>query len=126
MPENFRSLSTGLISKIRNACALHRMFAPGDTVAAAVSGGSDSVAMLHGLLELKDELHISLAVAHLDHGFRDESADEAEFTRRMAESLGLPFYSEKARLKERLTGLSVNRQAAAREARYEFLERAAK
>ena len=125
MSENIRRLSTGLITKIRNCCRAHRMFEPGDTVAAAVSGGPDSVAMLHGLLELKDELGISLAVAHLDHGFRDESASEAEFVGKMAESLGLPFYTEKARLKERLEGLPVNRQAKAREARYEFLERAA-
>jgi tRNA(Ile)-lysidine synthase len=114
-----------LISKIRKACAAHKMFAAGDTVACAVSGGPDSVAMLHGLLELKDTLGISLAVAHLDHGFRDESAAEAGFVRRMAESLDLPFYTEKARLTERLAGQSVNRQAAAREARYDFLNRAA-
>jgi tRNA(Ile)-lysidine synthase len=114
-----------LISKIRKACASHKMFAAGDTVVCAVSGGPDSVAMLHGLLELKDALGISLAVAHLDHGFRDESAAEAEFVRRMAESLGLPFYTEKAGLKKRLAGQSVNRQAAAREARYDFLNRAA-
>jgi tRNA(Ile)-lysidine synthase len=119
MPENI------LISKIRKACASHKMFAAGDTVACAVSGGPDSVAMLHGLLELKEDLQIKLAVAHLDHGFRDESAAEAEFVRRMAGSLGLPFYTEKAGLKERLAGLPVNRQAAARQARYDFLERAA-
>ncbi len=125
MSENIRRLSTGLISKIRKCCHAHRMFEPGDTVAAAVSGGPDSVAMLHGLLEMKDELGISISVAHLDHGFREESAAEARFVGRMAESLGLPFYTEKARLKERFEGLSVNRQAKAREARYEFLERAA-
>ncbi len=119
MPENI------LISKIRKACASHKMFEAGDALACAVSGGPDSVAMLHGLLELKEGLHIQLAVAHLDHGFRDESAAEAEFVRRMAESLGLPFYTEKAGLKERLAGQSVNRQAAARAARYDFLERAA-
>ncbi|MGC2424056.1 MAG: tRNA lysidine(34) synthetase TilS [Nitrospirota bacterium] len=119
MPENI------LITKIRRAIASHKMFAAGDTVACAVSGGPDSVAMLHGLLELKEGLHIKLAVAHLDHGFRDESAAEAEFVKGMAESLGLPFYTEKAGLKERLAGQSVNRQAAARAARYDFLERAA-
>ncbi len=125
MSENIRRLSTGLISKIRKGCRAHGMFEPGDTVAAAVSGGPDSVAMLHGLLELQDELGVSLAVAHLDHGFRDESAAEARFVRKTAKSLGLPFYTEKARLKDRLEGLSVNRQAKAREARYQFLERAA-
>ncbi len=125
MSENIRRLSTGLISKIRKCCRAHRMFEPGDTAVCAVSGGPDSIAMLHGLLELKDELGISLSVAHLDHGFREESASEAEFVGKTAESLGLPFYTEKARLKERLEGLSVNKQAKAREARYEFLERAA-
>lgn len=119
MPENI------LITKIRKASASHKMFAAGDTVACAVSGGPDSVAMLHGLLELKECLNIKLAVAHLDHGFRLESAAEAEFVKGMAESLGLPFYTEKARLGDTLAGLPVNRQAAAREARYDFLKRAA-
>jgi tRNA(Ile)-lysidine synthase len=114
-----------LISKIRKTCTSHKMFAAGDTVVCAVSGGPDSVAMLHGLIELKEALNIRLAVAHLDHGFRDESAQEAEFVKGMAGSLGLPFYTEKAGLKERLAGQPVNRQAAARQARYEFLERAA-
>ena len=51
MPENI------LISKIRKAIASHKMFEAGDTVACAVSGGPDSVAMLHGLLELKEAPH---------------------------------------------------------------------
>ena len=114
-----------LTEKARRAIALHRMVEKGGTVLAAVSGGPDSIAMLHVLTELAPELGISLAVAHLDHGFRAESADEAAFVGRVSASLGLPFLTEQARLKEALSASPVNLQAAARDARYAFFKRAA-
>jgi tRNA(Ile)-lysidine synthase len=46
------------------------MIQPGDAVAAAVSGGADSVALLEVLARLRERLGITLAVAHLDHRLR--------------------------------------------------------
>jgi tRNA(Ile)-lysidine synthase len=110
-----------LFETVKNTLARYSMLTPGGKVVAAVSGGPDSTAMLHVLAELAPELGITLAVAHLDHRFRPESASEALFVSRMADRLGLPCLVEKAGL----SGISGNKQAAAREARYAFFERAA-
>jgi len=114
-----------LTETVRSTIVRHRMVVPGGTVVAAVSGGPDSMAMLHVLNELSPGLGISIAVAHLNHGFRPEAADESRFVAAEAERLGLPFVTEKAGLKESLKENPENKQAAARNARYAFLERAA-
>ena len=80
----------------------------------AVSGGIDSVVMLH---LLKDEQPI---VAHFDHGIRSNSNEDAEFVGRLAESYGLVFEVEHARLGEDCS------EATARAARYIFLQKIAK
>src|SRR5215204_4262517 len=76
----------------------HRMLPPGGRVVAAVSGGADSVAMLHLLLELhaRDELVVA-AVAHFNHRLRGDDADgDEQFCAQLAASLGLPFESSSA------------------------------
>ncbi len=69
------------------------ILAPGDAVLVGVSGGPDSVALLHVLTELAPALALSLEVAHVEHGIRGaESRQDAVFVRRMAEGLSLPFH----------------------------------
>lgn len=58
----------------------------------AVSGGIDSVVLLHGSLALQRELSLKLHVAHVDHRLRAESAEDATFTRRLSEEHSLPFH----------------------------------
>ncbi len=102
-----------------------RMLSPGDTVLVGVSGGPDSMALLYLLMDIKDEYGIGLKIAHLNHGFRKEAAEEAEFVRERAVSLGLEAvirFIDVPSIKER-EGLSS--QEAAREARYAFFEEAA-
>ena len=62
----------------------------GRTILAAVSGGPDSLALVHALSELREELEIRLFAAHLDHGLRPASAADAEFVRRAMDSLRVP------------------------------------
>ncbi|MBX6350299.1 MAG: tRNA lysidine(34) synthetase TilS [Clostridia bacterium] len=90
---------------------------PGARLVVAVSGGRDSVALLHALRSLAPEYGWSLAVAHFDHGFRPESGDDARWVRDLAGALGLPFILGRGaggRLSE----------APARRARHRFLRRA--
>ena len=91
----------------------------------AVSGGPDSVALLHALLRLRDSARVVLHVAHLNHDFRGEEAEEdARFVSRLAGSLGLPstVCREDPVAYQREAGLS-SFEEAAREVRYSFLSR---
>jgi tRNA(Ile)-lysidine synthase len=84
----------------------------------AVSGGVDSVALLHMLSEVPDH---EIVVTHFDHGIRDDSIEDAEFVRAMAGGYGLQFETRRVEL-----GPDASEEKA-REARYEFLrEMAAK
>jgi len=63
----------------------------GDKVLVAVSGGPDSMALLLKLFSLKDKLSLTLHIAHLDHGLRRNSGQDALFVRKWAAKLKLPF-----------------------------------
>jgi tRNA(Ile)-lysidine synthase len=97
------------------------------TVLVAVSGGPDSVALLRGMAELKAHAGGTgrLIAGHFDHRLRPESVNDARFVVDLAQQLSLPFelgQSDVGRLAA-LQGDGV--EAAAREARYTFLQRAA-
>ncbi|WP_337176800.1 tRNA lysidine(34) synthetase TilS [Paludisphaera sp.] len=58
----------------------------------AVSGGGDSVGLLHALHALREDFGLRLSVAHLDHNLRGEAArEDARFVAELADALGLPF-----------------------------------
>ena len=66
------------------------MLSYGDKITIALSGGADSVAMLHILLELRDEYGLYLDVCHIHHNLRGEEADsDEEFVRRICKEHGL-------------------------------------
>jgi tRNA(Ile)-lysidine synthase len=101
-------------------CQRTRLFQPG-AVIVAVSGGADSLALLHALHAIQDKLEISLHVAHFDHGIRPESADDAAFVAAFAESLGLPCTIGRGDVPAIAARDRVGIEAAARSARYAFL-----
>ena len=68
----------------------HEMFLPRQTVLVAVSGGPDSVCLLHSLYNLRRLLRIHLEVFHLDHGLRPDSGKDAEYVRRLTRRLKVP------------------------------------
>jgi tRNA(Ile)-lysidine synthase len=119
----YHSIQT--VQKVKHTISRHQMISEGDSVIVAVSGGPDSVCLLHILHELKDELQIDLVVAHFDHGLRPaEDEHETAFSRRLAQSLNLPFETAKGHLLAKRTLGS--REEVAREARYSFLEKVRK
>jgi tRNA(Ile)-lysidine synthase len=93
------------------------MFRTNENVLVGVSGGPDSMALLHILCTLDAKYRLKLAVAHLNHGLRPIDADRDEsFVKRAADKLRLPFHRHQANLQPQ--NGSVEEQA--RKARYAF------
>ncbi len=80
----------------------------------AISGGVDSVVLLHKLAAVKPE-RIHYIVAHVDHGTRKQSADDASFVQRLAKQYGFAYESTRLQLGKDAS------EAQARELRYAFL-----
>jgi tRNA(Ile)-lysidine synthase len=102
-----------------------RLGIPDDaTLLLAVSGGPDSMALLHGAARLveTDARGWHLTVAHLDHALRPDSADDARFVADAAEALALRFESLRTDVAALAHDEGRSIEEAAREARYRFLE----
>ncbi len=100
--------------------------ADGSTIVVAVSGGPDSIALLHVLHALSAQYDWTLICAHMNHGFRpEESAAEAEFVRSVAVSLGITFEMEVVDTPRHMKRTGQGSQEAARELRYDFLRQTA-
>ncbi len=110
-----------LIPEVKKTIGKYEMLQSGDRVLIGVSGGPDSMALLHVLWELRKEFRLSLYVAHLDHGLRPEGSKEKRFVQKAALALGLPFFSEKADTLTYQKEKNIPLQEAAREVRYAFL-----
>jgi tRNA(Ile)-lysidine synthase len=93
-----------------------------DTVVVAVSGGADSVCLLHILAEWKHTLQINLHVAHLNHCLREhDSTEDADYVAGLAHKLGLPARIEARDVAEYRRQKRCSLEEAAREVRYRFL-----
>jgi tRNA(Ile)-lysidine synthase len=133
-----------LAEQLRNTIRKYGSIRPGDRVAAAVSGGADSVALLCLLLELRAEFGIVLSVAHVNHKLRGEESDQDErFVAQLAQRHGLELHACDAPLEGRhisqirlevssevrsKTGSDIGGgiEAVARELRYSFFRQLAR
>ena len=99
---------------------------PGARLVVAVSGGPDSLALLHSLHRLRDETALNLHGAHLDHGLRGEaSAADARFVAEAFRDMDLPLTSDRADVEAHRARRRISLEEAAREVRYDFLARVA-
>ncbi len=81
-----------VLERVAATARAHEMFLPGETVLVAVSGGPDSTCLLYSLHYLRRLFRIKLTVFHLDHGLRPDSGKDAEYVRRLAARLKVPFH----------------------------------
>jgi tRNA(Ile)-lysidine synthase len=108
--------------KLNKFLRKEHLLSRGDRLLVAVSGGPDSVALLHLLCDLREELNLHLEVAHLQHGIRGQEAeDDARFVAELAEKLQLPFHVKEVNLPQvRSMAGKGNLEALARNERYNF------
>jgi tRNA(Ile)-lysidine synthase len=112
----------GFEETVRATVARHRMFDEPPRAVVAVSGGPDSMALLHALVRLG----VETIVAHFDHQLRGAASDEdAAFVAEAARRLGRPSSIEADDVRAAAAREGRNLEAVARDLRYAFLERAA-
>jgi tRNA(Ile)-lysidine synthase len=110
-----------VLERIAEIISRYSMFAPGQNVGVAVSGGADSVCLLHVLRELAPRWELRLSILHLDHQMRgEESLRDAEFVRELAAGLGLPLRTRTVDVPRLTRETGDNLEQAARQARRGF------
>ena len=103
------------------------MLEKNDRILVGVSGGPDSVTLLHVLNSLKKEYSLNIIIAHLDHKFRgEESAADRKFCEDLAKKYNLEIMWEEIDVPGIAKEKGISPEEAARLARYDFFKRAAK
>ncbi|MBF2029027.1 MAG: tRNA lysidine(34) synthetase TilS [Oscillatoriales cyanobacterium C42_A2020_001] len=101
-------------ARLHQTLKARRLLAPGQAVLMAVSGGQDSLCLAKLLLDLQPKWHWKLAIAHCDHLWRADSADNAAHVHQLAQNWQLPYFQQTAEA-------IPTSEAAAREWRYACL-----
>jgi tRNA(Ile)-lysidine synthase len=114
-----------LLDRIRRTIREHDLAGPRTRVVVALSGGADSVALVHLLRELDaaGELVVA-ALAHFNHQLREDAVRDEEFCVALAESCGLPILVERDDIRARAAREGRSMEHAASAARHEFFKRA--
>jgi tRNA(Ile)-lysidine synthase len=117
-------MNQALGARLRRFASRHRLWQSGTRLVAAVSGGSDSVALLRLLSELHRQGELCLdAVAHLHHGIRGAEADDDEaWCRELAAAVAIEFVSGREDVPGLARATNTSVEVAARRVRYQFLE----
>jgi tRNA(Ile)-lysidine synthase len=102
------------------------MLSGGETVVVAVSGGPDSMALLHLLRRLRDELALRLRVVHVDHGLHRASRAHAVFVASTARRWGIPVSTRRVDVRAHASRLRLTVEESARALRYAALSQVAR
>jgi tRNA(Ile)-lysidine synthase len=114
-----------LVAAVDRALRAAGSLPPGATIVVGLSGGADSVALTDALASLRRRRGFRLVAAHLDHGLRPGSADDAAFCAALCESLGVPLRVARADVRGRAARERGGLEQAARRERYACLRRVA-
>jgi tRNA(Ile)-lysidine synthase len=119
-------VTPGLVQKVAEFCHKNSLLANQDTIVIGVSGGPDSLCLLHLLETLRPQFNLTLVIAHLNHQLRgaDAQADEA-FVRKIAAQRQHLLFTETIEVATRAGQRKQSLEEAARQLRYAFLWRVA-
>ncbi len=116
-------MHSDLFDRVDRTVTEHNMLRPGDRVVAAVSGGADSMLLLHYLLSRRERWQLEIAVAHVEHGIRGESSRaDAAFVRDFCARQGLPYFEKSIDAPGEAKAAGMGVEAYARQARYAFFQ----
>lgn len=111
--------------RVRQTIAAHQLIPRGSRVVVGVSGGADSVALLHFLASLRASWGLSLHIVHVDHSLRTASTEDAAFVRRLSTQWKIPATIERYEVRRICQRERWSLEDGARRIRYQcFLETA--
>ncbi len=113
---------TMTLQKVREYIVRHRLIADGDLVVVGVSGGPDSVALLHMLLQLREDLGFQVHAAHLHHGLRSEADRDQSLVESICREWQVPLSLRRVDVARMAAEEKMSVEEAGREVRYRFLE----
>jgi len=115
-----------MLNKVSRYLQEHNMLSDHNFIIAGVSGGPDSMAMLHILNKLQGEFGFQLAVAHLNHGLRQEADNEQKMVALACAGWGIPFYSETVDIRGLAAQQKKTLEEAGRDSRYQYFNQLAR
>ena len=120
-------ISPVIRERVRAWMEAQRMLEDTDTLLCALSGGADSVCLLHLLRDLAGDLGFRLEAAHFHHGIRGEEADrDRDFVSALCRDLSIPLHHGRGDAPAYARRRGMGLEEAARELRYAFLLSAAR
>lgn len=112
--------------QVYNCIKKYKLINEGDKLLIGVSGGPDSICLLHVLNLLKEKLKIQIYVAHINHMLRKESDSETEYVQAFCKNLGIECFIKKVNVVEYSKEHKIGTEEAGRIIRYEFFDDIAK
>ena len=111
-----------MINKVIKTIEKYNLIEENDKIVVAVSGGPDSMCLLHILNELKEKYKFSIFVAHVNHMIREEADDETAYVKEFCDNIGIKCFIKKVDVIEKSNQEKIGTEEAGRKVRYEFFE----
>lgn len=115
-----------IYNKVKNYINEYHMIEAGDLIAVGVSGGADSVCLLHLLQRLSKEIPYQLLAVHVNHGVRAEAAEDAAYVEKLCRKLEISFYLQEVDMNSYAAEHKMSPEEAGRQLRYKIFEEALK
>ncbi|MFO7154788.1 MAG: tRNA lysidine(34) synthetase TilS [Caldicoprobacter oshimai] len=113
-----------MLAKVLHTIHKYNMLSPGERVLVGISGGPDSVALLHVLKRLEKDMGIEVYAAHVHHGIRGTVADrDAEFVAQLCQQWNVPLFVERVDVPRLADEWGLTLEEAGRIVRYRFFDK---
>ncbi len=109
-------------SEILQTIKKYNLIENGDSIVVGVSGGPDSICLLHVLNDLKNELNFKIYVAHINHMIRKEADEETEYVKSFCKNIGVECFVKRIDVIKTSKELKIGTEEAGRKIRYDFFE----
>lgn len=110
-----------MVNAVLRAVERYDMLSRGDSVIVALSGGADSVSLLHVLISIKEKYNLNIYAAHLNHLLRGLEAERDEhFCKILCEKYNVPLYARKKDIRALAKQRGISEELCGRDERYAF------